>query len=115
MTPEWAAVIVAAIVGVVGVAFKVDVAALLDRRNESRRAKLKAICPHVRLHRSKEGMTAESLIISPAGSLTWVCKLCGGQTFAPGNDQVYWITRPREWERAFARAVKLRAKLRANP
>ncbi len=106
-----AVAIIVAVIGVVAV--KIDMAAVMDRRNDARRAKMRYVCPHVRLYKTSKDIIVESLAVSPPLTLSWYCKMCGCQFWSePDGDQAYWATRYDEWKRHFDKAERLRRRIR---
>ena len=111
-----AIIIVSLIFGVTTIGITVDIAALSDRRNDARKAKLRNICPHVTISSHGDDLRIDSKIEMIPLSMTSQCMLCGG--IMPKNadnhraNSIYWAARPKECKKAVRKAFRLRRKIR---
>ena len=58
-----------------------------DSRKKKHRSLAQLYCPHIRLASEKEGISYQSLFVSPSGTLDWICTQCGTVTHVPYSEK----------------------------
>ena len=113
---SWWAIVGSVVVGAVGVmAVRFDLNRWLEQRRESRKDRLRMLCPHVQPTKVNGADGLESLIVSPPGTGGWWCSRCGRE-FIDGKKEgeenlMWWAGNLRELVETNRRWLRLHRKV----
>ena len=100
----WAAifVVIVLIIGAVSLSIGFDFNKWQERRDEARKSKLRALCPHtlIEVDIRDNSVSAESFFHSPSMSPYWICNRCGTKTSdsrVPTESAEFWASNPVKW------------------
>ena len=99
------AVITISVIAILKLGIKFDLNKFLDSRKNRHLSLARLNCPHIRLAPEKDGVSYQSLFVSPSGTLDWVCTQCGTVTHMPLSkeeieEQVkYYLNNPKKYKK----------------
>ena len=80
-------VITITLIAILKLGIKFDLNKYADSRKKKHRSLAQLYCPHIRLASEKEGISYQSLFVSPSGTLDWICTQCGTVTHVPYSEK----------------------------
>lgn len=82
-------VIALALIAVLRLGVKFDINEYQKSRKKRHLSLARLYCPHIRLEKHKQGVSCQSLFVSPSGTMDWVCTQCGVVTHvAPSDEEI---------------------------
>ena len=98
-------VVTVSIIAILKFGIKLDLNKYLDSRKKRHLSLARLNCPHIRLAPEKEGVSYQSLFISPSGTLDWVCTQCGTVTHVPLSEEEteelvkFYLDNPKKYKK----------------
>lgn len=102
-------VITISLIAILKLGIKFDLNKYADSRKKKHRSLAQLYCPHIRLASEKEGISYQSLFVSPSGTLDWICTQCGTVTHVPYSEKEtqelaeYYLENPKKYEKKMKR------------
>lgn len=96
-------VITISVIAILRLGIRFDLNKYADSRKKRHHSLAQMYCPHIRLAVEKEGVSYQSLFVSPPGTLDWVCTQCGVVTHVAYSEQEikelaeYYLENPRNY------------------
>ena len=109
----WVFALVAATVAIRG-SIQFDVNNWLQDQRKQKEKNLSALCPHVHATEKQGRPVLVSAYISPPGTHSWHCQICGHETYdvaAVEREVEYWAKNPMELIKRRRKIEKLAKKL----
>lgn len=97
-------VITISVIAILKLGIKFDLNKFLDSRKSRHLSLARLNCPHIRLAPEKDGVSYQSLFVSPSGTLDWVCTQCGTVTHMPLSEEEieeqvkYYLNNPKKYK-----------------
>lgn len=98
-------IITISIIAILKLGIKFDLNKYFDSRKSRHLSLARLNCPHIRLTPEKDGVSYQSLFVSPSGTLDWVCTQCDTVTHMPLSEKEieeraeYYLKNPKVYNK----------------
>lgn len=105
-------VITISIIAILKLGIKFDLNKYFDSRKSRHRSLARLNCPHIRITPEQDGISYQSLFVSPPGTLDWVCTQCGTVTHTSFSDgeveemAKYYLENPKKYNKKMRKFEK---------
>ncbi|THG38991.1 hypothetical protein [Adlercreutzia caecimuris] len=100
------------IIAILKLGIKFDLNEYFVSRKNRHRSLARLNCPHIRIAPEQNGISYQSLFVSPSGTLDWVCTQCGTVTHAPLSESEveemakFYLANPKKYSKKMRKFEK---------